>query len=69
MHLPNGSQIFIEASRGSELSASAITNAEKPVFTMSDTDDLAKGDYVIVTESTGANCWIASCVLVRYQVE
>lgn len=52
MHLPNGSQIFIEASRGSELSASAISNAEKPVFTMSNTDDLAKGDYVIVTEST-----------------
>ena len=52
MHLPNGSQIFIEASRGSELSASAITNAAKPVFTMSDTDNLAKGDYVIVTEST-----------------
>ena len=52
MHLPNGSQIFIEASRGSELSASAITNAAKPVFTMSNTDDLAKGDYVIVTEST-----------------
>lgn len=52
MHLPNGSQIFIEASRGSELSASAISNAAKPVFTMSDTDDLAKGDYVIVTEST-----------------
>ncbi|WWD12598.1 major tail protein [Escherichia phage BubbaBully] len=52
MHLPNGSQIFIEASRGTELSASAITNAEKPVFTMSDTDDLAKGDYVIVTESS-----------------
>ena len=52
MHLPNGSQIFIEASRGSELSASAITNEAKPVFTMSNTDDLAKGDYVIVTEST-----------------
>lgn len=52
MHLPNGSQIFIEASRGSELSASAISNTEKPVFTMSNTDDLAKGDYVIVTEST-----------------
>lgn len=52
MHLPNGSQIFIEASRGSELSASAITNAAKPVFTMSDTGDIAKGDYVIVTEST-----------------
>lgn len=52
MHLPNGSQIFIEASRGTELSASAITNAAKPVFTMSDTDDLAKGDYVIVTESS-----------------
>ena len=52
MHLPNGSQIFIEASRGSELSASAINNAAKPVFTMSNTDDLAKGDYVIVTESS-----------------
>lgn len=52
MHLPNGSQIFIEASRGSELSASAISNKEKPVFTMSDTGDLATGDYVIVTEST-----------------
>lgn len=52
MHLPNGSQIFIEASRGSELSASAISNAEKPVFTMSDTGDLATGDYVIVAEST-----------------
>lgn len=52
MHLPNGSQIFIEASRGSELSASAITNAAKPVLTMSSTSGLAKGDYVIVTEST-----------------
>lgn len=52
MHLPNGSQIFIEASRGSWLSASAISNAEKPVFTMSDTGDLATGDYVIVAEST-----------------
>lgn len=52
MHLPNGSQIFIEASRSSELSASAISNAEKPVFTMSDTGDLATGDYVIVAEST-----------------
>lgn len=52
MHLPNSSQIFIEASRGSELSASAISNAEKPVFTMSDTGDLATGDYVIVAEST-----------------
>lgn len=52
MHLPNGSQIFIEASRGSGLSASAISNAEKPVFTMSDTGDLATGDYVIVAEST-----------------
>lgn len=51
MHLPNGSQIFIEASRDSELSAGAISNAEKPVFTMSDTGDLATGDYVIVAES------------------
>lgn len=52
MHLPNGSQIFIEASRGSELSASEISNVAKPVFTMNNTGDLAKGDYVIVTESS-----------------
>lgn len=51
MHLPNGSQIFIENNREAEKEATAITNAKKPVFTMADSD-LAKGDYVIVTEAT-----------------
>lgn len=52
MHLPNGSQIFIENTRGSEIKATAISNATDPVFTASDTGGLKKGDYVIVTVST-----------------
>lgn len=52
MHLPNGSQIFIENTRGEEIEATAISNAENPVFTASNTGELKKGDYVIVTSST-----------------
>lgn len=52
MHLPNGSQIFIENTRGSEIKATAISNATDPVFTASNTGGLKKGDYVIVTVST-----------------
>lgn len=52
MHLPNGSQIFIENTRGSEIKATVISNATDPVFTASDTGGLKKGDYVIVTLST-----------------
>lgn len=52
MHLPNGSQIFIENTRGSEIKATAISNATDPVFTASNTGGLKQGDYVIVTVST-----------------
>lgn len=51
MHLPNGSQIFVEKMREAEKSATAITNAKDPVFTISD-NGLAKNDYVIITESS-----------------
>lgn len=52
MHLPNGSQIFIEGSRGAVVNATAITNAENPVFTVADSSTLTEGEYVIVTSST-----------------
>lgn len=52
MHLPNGSQIFIDNGRGASLSVTAITNAAEPVLTMAATTGLAKNDYVIITESS-----------------
>lgn len=52
MHLPNGSQIFIEANRDVEKEVTSVSNATNPVFTMSDTGNIKKGDYFIVTESS-----------------
>ena len=52
MHLPNGSQIFIESTRAAEKEVTAITNAKEPVASMADTAGLAKGDIVIVVAST-----------------
>lgn len=52
MHLPNGSQIFVEKSRGDALEATAISNEANPKLTMSNTDDLKVNDYVIVTDSS-----------------
>ncbi len=54
MHLPNGAQIFVETSRGVEIEATAITNADNPVATVASKGDLVTGDYVIVTQSTWA---------------
>lgn len=53
MHLPNGSQIFIESNRGSEVQATAISNATDPVFTIESGGTAFKnGDYVIITTSS-----------------
>ena len=52
MHLPNGSQIFLEKSRGDALEATAISNEANPKLTMSNTDDMKVNDYVIVTASS-----------------
>ena len=52
MHLPNGSQIFVEKSRGDALEATAISNEANPKLTMSNTDDMKVNDYVIVTASS-----------------
>lgn len=57
MHLPNGSQIFVEQERGAAaIKVSSITNADNPVMTCatSPAHDLKKGDYVIITSSNWA---------------
>lgn len=54
MHLPNGSQIFVEKSRdASEKEFTGVSNAANPVFTMKEDADtsLKVGDFVIITES------------------
>lgn len=51
MHLPNGSQVFVEKARGSAITASKITAAANPVFTIA-SSGLQKGDYILVTESS-----------------
>lgn len=51
MHLPNGSQVFVEKARGSAITASKITAAVNPVFTIA-SSGLQKGDYILVTESS-----------------
>lgn len=55
MHLPNGSQVFVEKTRGnSAISVTRITNAVDPVLTCAASHGLAKGDYVIITTSNWA---------------
>lgn len=55
MHLPNGSQVFVEKTRGSAaISVTKITNAADPVLTCASSHGLAKGDYVIITSSNWA---------------
>lgn len=55
MHLPNGSQVFVEKTRGSSaISVTGITNAADPVLTCSASNGLEKGDYVIITTSNWA---------------
>lgn len=56
MALPNGSQIFIEQTRAaSEIEASKITNAADPVATVTSTDGIVAGDFVLVLESVWAS--------------
>lgn len=52
MHLPNGSQIFIGVNMGEPIQATSISNAKDPVFTTSDTQEIAKGAYVLVEASS-----------------
>ena len=52
MHLPNGSQVFVEKMRGNAINASKITAVANPVFTLDASHGLQKGDYILVTESS-----------------
>lgn len=52
MHLPNGSQIFVENTRAAEVEVTAVSNAASPVFTLKNAGGIAKGDYFIVTTSS-----------------
>ena len=53
MHLPNGSQIFIESNRATDVQATGISNAAYPVFKVaSGGTNFKKGDYVIITTSS-----------------
>lgn len=55
MHLPNGSQVFVEKTRGnSAISVTRISNAADPVLTCAASHGLVKGDYVIITSSNWA---------------
>ena len=52
MHLPNGSQVFVEKARGAAIAASKITAHANPVFTLPASHGLKQGDYILVTESS-----------------
>lgn len=54
MHLPNGSQVFVEKTRGAEIAVSKITAVESPVLTCAASHGLKVGDYIIVTSSNWA---------------
>ncbi len=55
MHLPNGSQIFVEKTRGgSAISVTKITAADRPVLTCAASHGLKAGDYIIITNSSWA---------------
>lgn len=51
MHLPNGTQIFVESKRGEPVDVTAITNAKEPIMSMA-SDGIAKGSYLLVTYSS-----------------
>lgn len=50
-HLSNGTQVFVEGSRGAAIDVTAISNAATPVLTVSDAASLVVGDYLLFTSS------------------
>ncbi|ATI17100.1 major tail protein [Escherichia phage IMM-001] len=51
-HLSNGTQVFVEGSRGEAINVTAISNAANPVFTVAASSGLAVGDYILVTSAS-----------------
>lgn len=54
MHLPNGSQIFVENTRDVEVAVTKLTNNKNPVATVADGTKFKAGDYALVTFSSWA---------------
>nr|DAI74526.1 MAG TPA: tail tube protein [Caudoviricetes sp.] len=54
MHLPNGSQVFVESKRDNAIEVTNITKADIPELTFKTAPNLAVGDYVIITSSNWA---------------
>lgn len=50
-HLSNGTQVFVEGSRGNAINVTAISNEVTPVLTVSDASGLVVGDYLLFTHS------------------
>lgn len=50
-HLSNGTQVFVEGSRGEGVAVTAISNAVNPVLTVDDASGLVVGDYLLFTAS------------------
>lgn len=51
-HLSNGTQVFVEGTRGDVIDVTAISNSVTPVLTLSSVSDIARGDYLLFTSST-----------------
>lgn len=51
-HLSNGTQVFVEGSRGATIAVTAISNAVNPVFTVADAAGLAVGDYIVIESAS-----------------
>ena len=50
-HLSNGTQVFVEGSRGDAVQVTAISNAVTPVLTVSSAAGIEVGDYLLFTAS------------------
>lgn len=50
-HLSNGTQVFVEGTRGATIDVTAISNAVNPVLTLSSVSGITRGDYLLFTSS------------------
>ena len=53
-HLSNGTQVFVEGSRGEAVEVTAISNAARPVLTVADSSGIEVGNHLLFTASSSA---------------
>ncbi|QGH76715.1 hypothetical protein [Escherichia phage BEK3] len=51
-HLSNGTQVFVEGSRGEAVAVTAISNAASPVLTVADSSGIEVGNHLLFTASS-----------------